>query len=175
MAVKNRAGLKADVLLRINDNTSEEISALDGRNQFDDLIDSLFSLSDDLATSANIRAALAGKLLDAPKIYEAMQPVVLTDAPTVAWDMATGIVFTLTIGGLRTLANPTNVTVGKSGVLRVVQDASGNRTLGLPSNIKMAESGAMELSTAANAEDLYSWLAWSATKIYLFPIGKAFG
>lgn len=131
--------------------------------------------SADLATAAQIRAAVANKLLDTASIYAAAAPVDLTFGATIPWDMNTGIMFDLLMTGNGDLENPTNVQVGKTGVLRVVQDATGSRTLGLPSNVTMAESGAIELSTAANAEDLFSWAAWSATKIYLFPGGKAFG
>lgn len=132
------------------------------------------SIAADLATAAQIRANTVGKLLTTPNAYAAMAPVTLTDAATISMDMATGIAFTVTLGGNRTLGNPTNVPVGKSGVLRVVQDGTGNRTLNLASNWKMAEGNAPDLSTAANAKDSFSFLAWSATDIELYPIGKAF-
>lgn len=128
----------------------------------------------DIASAAQIRAATASKLLDGSNIYAAMAPVTLTDAATIAMDMATGIAFTVTLGGNRTLGTPTNVEVGKSGILRVLQDGTGNRTLALGSNWSMADGGAPDLSTTANAKDTFSFFAWSATDIELYPNGKAF-
>ena len=55
--------------------------------------------------------------------------VTLTDGATVTPDMADGNNFSLTLGGNRTLANPTNLTAGQSGSIFLVQDGTGSRTL----------------------------------------------
>ncbi len=55
--------------------------------------------------------------------------VALTDAATIATDASLGNIFTVTLGGARTLGNPTNGTNGQKVVWRVSQDASGTRTL----------------------------------------------
>lgn len=82
------------------------------------------------ATVANIRAGLAAMYLSIRNVYAANAPVALADAATIAWDMSTGINFDLTLAAAgRTLANPTNKVVGKSGILRVYQDATGGRTI----------------------------------------------
>ena len=54
--------------------------------------------------------------------------VTLTDAANISYDMDDGNNATVTLGGNRTLANPTNVTVGQSGSFSV-QDGTGSRTL----------------------------------------------
>lgn len=62
-------------------------------------------------------------------LYAAMVPQPLTDAATIAVDLAAGINFTVTIAGNRKLGNPTNGKPGQSGTIEVRQDGSGNRTL----------------------------------------------
>jgi hypothetical protein len=56
---------------------------------------------------------------------------VLADAATVAWDLATGADFQVTITSNRTLGAFTNGTVGQEGILRVIQDGTGGWTLNL--------------------------------------------
>lgn len=53
----------------------------------------------------------------------------LTDAASVAWNAALGVSAVVTLGGNRTLANPTNATAGQRLTLVVVQDGTGGRTL----------------------------------------------
>lgn len=54
----------------------------------------------------------------------------LTDAATIAVDASTGNIFTVTLGGNRTLGNPTGSPVnGQLMEVRVRQDATGSRTL----------------------------------------------
>ena len=53
----------------------------------------------------------------------------LTDAATIAWDMALGPSTRVTLGGNRTLGAPTNAIAGQAYHLRVIQDGTGGRTL----------------------------------------------
>jgi len=53
----------------------------------------------------------------------------LTDQANVAWDLAANQVATLTLGGNRTLDNPTNQVAGATYLLTVKQDGTGSRTL----------------------------------------------
>lgn len=55
--------------------------------------------------------------------------VTLTDAATIATDASLGDVFTVTLGGNRTLGAPTNPTNGQKCIWRIRQDATGSRTL----------------------------------------------
>lgn len=77
----------------------------------------------------------------------------LTDAATIAVDFGTYNNFTVTLGNNRTLGNPTNLVAGQSGVIYIVQDATGGRTLAYASNWKFTDGVAPTLSTAANAID----------------------
>lgn len=95
--------------------------------------------------------------LDTAQVYTKQQntaPGTLTDGATVAWNLDTAQAATLTLGGNRTLANPTNPAAGGSYVLAVKQDATGGRTLAYGSAYKWPGGAAPVLSTAANATDL---------------------
>ena len=66
----------------------------------------------------------------------------LTDAASIAWALDPSKIATVTLGGSRTLANPTNKAAGGTYLLIVKQDATGTRTLAygteykFPSGIK---------------------------------------
>ncbi len=79
--------------------------------------------------------------------------VALTDGATITPDFATSNNFSVTLGGNRTLANPTNLVAGQSGVITITQDATGGRTLSFGSNWKFVNGTAPTLTTAANAID----------------------
>ncbi len=111
-----------------------------------------------------IAGASSTKFISPDKLFDAAAPVVLTDAATVTIDGATGINFNLTLGGNRTLANPTNMKPGQSGRIRVKQDATAGRTLGFGTNWLFA-GGDPVLSTAANAIDVIAYFANSANEI----------
>jgi hypothetical protein len=93
--------------------------------------------------------------------------VELTDAATIAWDMSTGVNFEVTLGGNRTLGAPSNVPEGQSGMLRVIQDATGGRTLSFNSVFKFEGGTAPTLSTGADDEDAVPYHAISSTEIWI--------
>lgn len=105
----------------------------------------------DIATAAQYLANTASKILSTDKVWSAAAAVALTDAATVALDMSTFINGSFTIGGNRTLGNPTNVKDGQSGYIKITQDGTGNRTLAFGANWK-GTSGIV-LSTAAGTVD----------------------
>lgn len=119
------------------------------------------------ATVAHVRAATADRILTTDIVNGAMAEVTLTDAATIAWDMSTGIDFTVTLGGNRTLGNPTNTVVGRRGRIRVVQDGTGSRTLTKDTNHKTAAGAALTLSTAAGSVDYIDYDCRSSTDIRL--------
>jgi hypothetical protein len=79
--------------------------------------------------------------------------VALVDGANIATDCSTGQIFTVTLGGNRTLTNPTNVVDGASYCWRITQDGTGSRTLALGANFKFATGDAWAASTAAAAVD----------------------
>lgn len=80
--------------------------------------------------------------------------VALTDGATISVNAALSNSFTVTLGGNRTLANPTNTVAGFTYVFRIVQDATGSRTLAYGTNYKFPGGTVPTLSTAANAVDI---------------------
>lgn len=87
---------------------------------------------------------------------QAVTPVVLTDAATVAVDASLSNNFRLTLGGNRTLANPTNLVDGQVLNFRFKQDATGSRTLAYDTKYKFPSGAAAVLSTGANKVDRLS-------------------
>lgn len=95
----------------------------------------------------------------------ASQIVTLTDGATITPDFSTGNNFTVTLGDNRTLANPTNTTVGQSGVLYIVQDGTGSRTLGVGTHWHFPAGTAPTLTTTANAVDVFAFSVRSSTSV----------
>jgi hypothetical protein len=90
----------------------------------------------------------------------------LTDAATIAVDFADSNNFTVTLGGNRTLGNPTNQVAGQSGSLFVVQDGTGSRTLAYSSDWEFAGGTAPTLSTAASAVDRIDYIVRASGSIH---------
>lgn len=88
----------------------------------------------------------------------------LTDGSTINWDVSLGQVATITLGGNRTMAAPTNLKVG-TYILHVVQDGSGGRTLTWNSVFKWPAGVAPTLTTTANRRDLFSFVC-DGTNLY---------
>jgi hypothetical protein len=78
--------------------------------------------------------------------------VFLTDAATITVDATLGYVFDVTLGGNRTLGNPTGGTDGQVIVFRIRQDAVGARTLTLDTKFVLGGI-VITMSTLANLVD----------------------
>lgn len=124
----------------------------------------------DEATTADYRAATADKLLTTDQVWDSGAVVSLTDGASIALDMSSGFNFSVTLGGNRTLANPSNLKVGQTGFIRVTQDATGSRTLTLDTYYKTQNGLALTLSTAANDEDVLFYCVLSSTEVLVNPI-----
>lgn len=92
-------------------------------------------------------------------------PVTLTDATSIALDLATGNNFTVTLAGNRTLENPTNAVAGQTGQMYVIQDGTGSRTLAFGSNYKFPNGTAITISTSTSSVDLLVFNVRSSTAI----------
>ena len=80
--------------------------------------------------------------------YRITGHLTLTDAATIAWDHHTQPNGQVTLGGNRTLDNPSSTQDGTSHTLLVIQDATGSRTLAYGSNYRWPLNTAPVLSTA---------------------------
>ena len=89
----------------------------------------------------------------------------LTDGATITADFAAANNFSVTLGGNRTLANPSNQTAGQSGCIWITQDGTGSRTLAYGSQWDFTGGTAPTLSTAAAAVYCLVYAVQSSTKI----------
>lgn len=105
----------------------------------------------------------AGNLKVNGQAYSALNT--LTDAATVATDCDLGNVHKVTLGGNRTLGNPTNVIAGATYSWILIQDGTGGRTLSYGSNFLFADGTAPDLSTDAGAIDVITAIALSSTQL----------
>lgn len=123
-------------------------------------------VANDVATASNTWSATANKMIDASVLNSAGAPATLTDATTVATDMATGVNFNLTLGGNRGLGNPTNTQNGRTGCYFITQDATGSRTMVYDTAWKFAGGTAPTLTTTGGSVDALCYLVRSSTFIW---------
>lgn len=118
-------------------------------------------------TAAEIRAnsASAGKFTEVSGLWGAQAFVTLSYAATVVPDFSTGFNFSLTMGGNATLNNPTNAKEGQSGVIKIVQDATGSRTMSFGSAWIFGGGTDPSLSTGGGAVDYLFYVVESSTRI----------
>lgn len=117
----------------------------------------LLSATQALVHDIPLPAALVRK--DAANAFtksQTVNSVALTDGASIATDASLSNNFKVTLGGNRTLANPTNLTDGQVINWRIKQDATGARTLAYGSKFKWPSGVAPTLSTAANRLDVIS-------------------
>jgi plastocyanin len=120
----------------------------------------------ELSTAAEFCDDTADKALTGAIVWDAAEAVTLTDAATIAVDLATGFNFTVTLGDNRTLGQPSNTKVGQSGFIRIVQDGGGSRTLGYHADWKFAGGTDPVLTTTASATDILFYQVIAANFIY---------
>ena len=89
----------------------------------------------------------------------------LTSGATITPDFATANNFSLTLDTNATLANPTNIVAGQSGVIVITQDGTGGRTLAFGSYWDFSSGTVPTLTTAANAIDVLVYYVNSTTSI----------
>ena len=90
----------------------------------------------------------------------------LSDGSTITIDMATACHHSVTLGGNRTFAAPSNQAVGQSGSIFITQDGTGSRTASFNSAFKFAGGTAPTLSTAANAVDRIDYVIKASNVIH---------
>lgn len=105
---------------------------------------------------------LSGKTLTNP----AQTAQALTDGATVSWDTNSGAYATITFGGSRTMAAPTNLKNGGVYALKMTQDATGGRVPTWNSVFKNTPL----LDLAANAVTLFVWIS-DGTNLYFIGGG----
>lgn len=98
-------------------------------------------------------------------------PVVsLTDGTSIAVDMSTSNHFAVTLGGNRTLQNPTNAVAGQVGHIYVYQDGTGSRTLSFGDSYRFAKGAAPTMTTSINSTDLLVFSVRGVSAIDVLPV-----
>lgn len=97
--------------------------------------------------------------------------VTSADGATVTFDLDTSNVFTVTLGGNRTLAL-SNATTGQAFVVRLVQDGTGSRTVSWFSTIKWPGGTAPTLSTTGGRVDVFGFICTSSGQYDGFIVGQ---
>lgn len=106
----------------------------------------------------------------------AYTPVALTDAATIATDASLGNHFRVTLGGNRTLGNPTNPTDGQRILWEIIQDATGSRTLAFDTAFAFGtDITGVTLTTTASKRDFIGAVYNStASKWYIIAVSKGY-
>ena len=118
-----------------------------------------------IATTSQWWANTASLLLTTDQIWAGGAVQTLTDAATVTPDFGTAINFKWTLGATgRTLASPSNVKVGQTGTIQVIEDGTGSRTITTyGSTWKFAGGTKPTLTATAAATDLFSYFCYTTT------------
>ena len=82
-------------------------------------------------------------------------------------DFSTYQNFVLTLTGNVTLDNPTTETVGQSGFIVFIQDATGGRTVSLGTEYETAGAAGLTLSTTASTTDVVPYIVVASGRILL--------
>ena len=90
----------------------------------------------------------------------------LSDGATITIDMATACHHSVTLGGNRTFAAPSNQVVGQSGSIFITQDGTGSRTASFNSAFKFVGGTAPTLTTTASAVDRIDYIILSSNVIH---------
>lgn len=96
---------------------------------------------------------------------QAVTPFALTDAATITVDASQSNEFTVTLGGNRTLANPTNLKAGQVLTFTVTQDGTGGRTLAFGGFYNWMAPPAPLLNTGATTKTTISCNADTTTTL----------
>ena len=90
----------------------------------------------------------------------------LSDGATITIDMATACHHSVTLGGNRTFAAPSNEVVGQAGSIFITQDGTGSRTAAFNSAFKFVGGTAPTLTTTASATDRIDYIIKSSNVIH---------
>lgn len=90
----------------------------------------------------------------------------LTDGATITPNFTTAQNFTVTLGGNRTLANPSNIVAGMTGSIFITQDGTGSRTLSFGTYWKFNNQTVPTLSTTGGYIDRLDFIVKSTTEIH---------
>jgi hypothetical protein len=148
-----------DISLATLDHSANTVNWLDSTVVFDIVGDTTPQLGGDLDLNSNDITgtgdiSITGTILPT-KAYIA--ETTLTDGATIDWNMATQSVAKVTLGGNRTLNEPTNGSTGQFCSLLIIQDGTGSRTLTWNAVFEFTTDTAPTLTTTAGLADLFTF------------------
>jgi hypothetical protein len=98
-----------------------------------------------------------------------------TTTATTTFDFTQGNNFSLILGATITIANPTGVTTGQSGLILIQENSTGGYTCGWGTSWDFASSTAPTLTTTANALNALPYFARSTTSIVVGSVIAGIG
>jgi hypothetical protein len=123
----------------------------------DGAVNLYFNASNKLSTSAGGISLTGGA---------AANITALSDGATITIDMATACHHSVTLGGNRTFAAPSNQVVGQAGSIFITQDGTGSRTAAFNAAFKFVGGTAPTLTTTAAAVDRIDYIILSSNVIH---------
>ena len=123
----------------------------------DGAVNQYFNASNKLSTAAGGISLTGGA---------AANITALSDGATITIDMATACHHSVTLGGNRTFAAPSNQVVGQAGSIFITQDGTGSRTASFNSAFKFVGGTAPTLTTTASATDRIDYIIKSSNVIH---------
>ena len=91
--------------------------------------------------------------------------VSLTDGANISVDFNSGQNFHLTLGGNRTLDNPTNCVPGQVGSIFIAQDGTGSHTLAYGTSWEFIEASAPTIPTSADSVSRLDYIVRTSTAV----------
>lgn len=118
-----------------------------------------------IQTQLDAKLALAGGTLTGAAVGSTL--VDPSNSGNITLDFSTYQNFVLTLTGNVTLDNPTTETVGQSGFIVLIQDATGGRTVSLGTDYETAGGAGITLSSAASTTDIVPYIVAASGRILL--------
>lgn len=128
-----------------------------------------------VATTPQFLADASGLLLATDPVWAAAGFVALTDAATIAVDLATFVNAGVTLAGNRTLGTPSNLKEGQAGTIAIAQDATGGRTLAFASGWVFDLGVPPAPSVAAGSRTLLSYQVLESGDVFIGYAGRNVG
>lgn len=166
----NAAGITADETVTLTNKTIDlDSNTITGTAaEFDTALQSdTFVYTSEVGSVVQAYDADTAKT-DVAQEYTATQnfnATTLSDGATINWDASANQVASVTLGGNRTMAAPTNLVDGGTYILHVIQDATGSRTITWNAVFKWPGGTAPTLSTGNGDRDIISFVS-DGTNMY---------
>lgn len=164
------AGVKAAIAAAVSALVDSSPTTLDTLNEL------ASALGDDPNFSSTVMALIGGKASIAGQNTltsgnHCVEKPLPSTTGTLVFDLASGVNFGGQLSGNITLANPSGMQPGQSGVIRIVNDAATPRAIAYGSYWKFPGGTIPALTATAGATDMFGYYVETASRIALFKQG----